>query len=270
MLRPAVESVAALVHVNDRADFGVLVSFSHFAGGAVIVIAEVLEMGANFVRHLEGVQRRIGGEEAAVVGGGCSGRRWLHHELFLALLEAAQDGIGDLAVHLDMAFAGKGEGVRGGSRGGGGEMGIMGIMGVMSVGGANRAGVAEQAAKDVGEEVGEQGGFLEIVGAAGCDEFGPVLEFGLPVPRALGQVEGPHLLAEDFRVEERFGFEGHWDLRFTIYERRAKRKTAVLGKPVSAYLTAREEQVHPRGKFRKLFITRHEMVLQEKLGGRQQ
>jgi hypothetical protein len=97
----------------------------------------------------------------------------------------------------------------------GGRVGV-GEMGVTSVGGANRAGVAEQAAKDVGEEVGEQGGFLEIVRAAGCDEFGPVLEFGLPVPHALRQVEGPHLLAEDFRVEERFGFEGHWDLRFTI------------------------------------------------------
>jgi hypothetical protein len=71
-------------------------------------------------------------------------------------------------------------------------------------------------------------------------------------------------------MEERFGFEGHWDLRFTIYERRAKRKTAVLGKPVSAYLIAREEQVHPRGKFGKLFISRHEVVLQEKLGGCQQ
>jgi hypothetical protein len=80
-------------------------------------------------------------------------------------------------------------------------MGIMGIMGVMSVGGANGAGIGEQAAEDVGEEVGEQGGFFEIVGAAGCDEFGSVLEFGLPVSRALRQVEGPHLLAEDFRVE---------------------------------------------------------------------
>jgi len=37
----------------------------------------------------------------------------------------------------------------------------------------------------------------------------PVLEFGLPVPHALRQVESPHLLAEDFRVEERFGFERH-------------------------------------------------------------
>ena len=108
-------------------------------------------------------------------------------ELLLVLLEAAQDGIGDLAVHLDVAFAGKGEGVRR----------------------SGRAGVAEQAAEDVGEEVREQGGFLEIVRAAGGDEAGPVLEFGLPVRHALRQVEGPHLLAEDFRVEERFGFERH-------------------------------------------------------------
>jgi hypothetical protein len=75
------------------------------------------------------------------------------------------------------------------------------------------------------------------------------------------------LLAQDFRVEERFGFESHWDLRFTIYERRAKNRKAVLGKPVSAYFIAREGQVHPRGKFSKLFITRHDVVLQEKLGG---
>jgi hypothetical protein len=137
----------------------------------------------------------------------------------------------------------------------------------MGVCGANRAGVVEQAAEDVGEDVREQGGFFEVVRAAGDDEAGPMLEFGLPVPYALRQVEGPRLLAQDFREEERFGFESHWDLRFTIYERRAKRKTAVLGKPVSAYLIARKETVHSRGKFSKLFITRHDVVLQEKLGG---
>jgi hypothetical protein len=32
--------------------------------------------------------------------------------LFLVFLEAAQHGIGDLAVHLDVPFAGEGEGVR--------------------------------------------------------------------------------------------------------------------------------------------------------------
>ena len=71
------------------------------------------------------------------------------------------------------------------------------------------AGIAEQAAEDVGEEIREQSGFLEIIRAARGDEAGPVLEFGLPVPHALWQVEGPHLLAEDFRVEERFRFERH-------------------------------------------------------------
>jgi hypothetical protein len=52
-------------------------------------------------------------------------------ELLLVLLEAAQDGVGEFAVHLDVAFAGQGEGVAG----------------------FGRAGVAEQAAKDVGEEI---------------------------------------------------------------------------------------------------------------------
>ena len=36
-----------------------------------------------------------------------------------------------------------------------------------------------------------------------------MLEFGLPVLDALRQVEGPHLLAQDFRVEEWFGFKSH-------------------------------------------------------------
>ena len=103
-------------------------------------------------------------------------------ELLLILLEAAQDGVGDLAIHLDVPVAGKGEGVGRFGGAGAGEMGVMGIMGVMRVRRANRAAVAEQAAEDVGEEVREQGGFLEIVGAAGSDEAGPLLEFGLPVP----------------------------------------------------------------------------------------
>ena len=130
-------------------------------------------------------------------------------ELHLILLEAAQDGIGDLAVHLDAPCAGKGEGVGRFGGAGAGEMGVMGIMGVMRVRRANRAGVAEQAAEDVGEEVREQGGFLELVGATGGDEAGPVFEFGLSGGGLLGQDERPHLLAQDFRVEERFGFEGH-------------------------------------------------------------
>jgi hypothetical protein len=63
------EYVAEDIDINDRADFGVLVSFGHFARGPVIVIAEVLEIGADFVRDLEAVQTLIQGEEAAIVGG---------------------------------------------------------------------------------------------------------------------------------------------------------------------------------------------------------
>ena len=50
--------MAGDVHVNDRADFSVPFRVSHFARGPVIVIAEVVEMGADFVRHLEVVNDR--------------------------------------------------------------------------------------------------------------------------------------------------------------------------------------------------------------------
>ena len=63
------EDVAEDVHVYDRADGGALGGVGYLAGGAVVVVAQFLEMGADLVRHLEGVQGRIGGEEAAVVGG---------------------------------------------------------------------------------------------------------------------------------------------------------------------------------------------------------
>ena len=79
-------------------------------------------------------------------------------------------------MHFDVPLTGKGGGVRRFGGAGAGEMGVMGIMGVMRVRRADWAGVAEQGAEDVGEEVPEQGGFLEIVGAAGSDEAGSVIE----------------------------------------------------------------------------------------------
>ena len=45
-----------------------LVRVGHLAHGAVVVIAEVLEIGADLVRYLEAVQTLIQGEEAAIVG----------------------------------------------------------------------------------------------------------------------------------------------------------------------------------------------------------
>src|SRR6266436_4516489 len=59
---------------------------------------------------------------------------------------------------------------------------------VGSVRRSGRPGVAQQATKDVGEEIREQSGFLEIVHAAGTDEAGPVLDFRLPVAHTLRQV----------------------------------------------------------------------------------
>ena len=79
----------------------------------------------------------------------------------------------------------------------------------IGVGGLDRAGVAEQAAEDVGQKVGEQGGFLEFVRPPGRDKAGPVLEFGLPIPYALRQVEGPHLLAHNLGMEQGLGFDSH-------------------------------------------------------------
>src|ERR1017187_10324817 len=53
------EDVAENIDINDRPDFGVLVRVGQFARGAVVVIAEVLEMSADLVRHLEAVQTLI-------------------------------------------------------------------------------------------------------------------------------------------------------------------------------------------------------------------
>jgi hypothetical protein len=63
------EVVAEDVHLNGRPDFGVLVRVGQFVRGSIIVIAEVLGMGTDLVRYLEGVQRRVEGEEAAIVSG---------------------------------------------------------------------------------------------------------------------------------------------------------------------------------------------------------
>ena len=72
-----------------------------------------------------------------------------------------------------------------------------------------RPGVAEQIAEDVGEEIREQIGFLEIVRAARSDQIGPVLEPGLQALDSFWQLKGTHVLADDLRVEERLGFDGH-------------------------------------------------------------
>jgi hypothetical protein len=112
-------------------------------------------------------------------------------ELLLVPLEAAQNGLGDFDIHLDVTRTGKGEGVER----------------------AGRAGEAEEAAKDVGEKIREEGSLVEIVRSAGSDETGPMPEFGLSVLDMLRQDERPHLLADDLRMKEQFGFESHLSRR---------------------------------------------------------
>jgi hypothetical protein len=65
---PAVGSIGAPIHINDRAKGGVVVGIGHLPLRAVIVVAQVLEMPADIVRYLEHVQRRIELEETADVG----------------------------------------------------------------------------------------------------------------------------------------------------------------------------------------------------------
>ena len=62
------------IDINHRADFSILVRVGHFARVAVIVIAEVLEIGADLVRDLEAIQTLIQGEEAAIEIGRASCR----------------------------------------------------------------------------------------------------------------------------------------------------------------------------------------------------
>jgi hypothetical protein len=78
--------------------------------------------------------------------------------------------------------------------------------GVAGTGGTS---VTEEIAENVSEEIGKESGFLEVIGAARGDQIGPRLEFwfrGFDAPR---QSKGMEVLADNFRVEEGLGFNGH-------------------------------------------------------------
>ena len=55
------------------------VGLAFLAGGTVILMAQFLEMGANLVGHPEGVEVRVGAEEAAVpiCGGSGTKSHWI-------------------------------------------------------------------------------------------------------------------------------------------------------------------------------------------------
>jgi hypothetical protein len=110
------------------------------------------------------------------------------NEVFLLVREeAAEHGIGLLSVHHDLGFTRQG----------------------VTIGGCGGPGVAKQSAENVSEEVRQQVGFLEFVGLPGVDEICPMMQAGPGVFDGRWQNEVAQLLADDFRVEERFGFDCH-------------------------------------------------------------
>ena len=64
-------------------------------------------------------------------------------------------------------------------------------------------------AEDVGDEVRQKLGFLELIRAAGGDQLGPMLEPGHRLRDTRRQLERAQLLPEDLRVKQGFGFDGH-------------------------------------------------------------
>ena len=101
--------------------------------------------------------------------------------------EVAQNGVGKLAFHLDVLLAGNG----------------------VARAAVRRAGVAEQLAKEVGQEVGQDFLFLERVGLARREQVGPVLQLRAEGVNMGRQLETGKMRAENVGAEQRFGFDGH-------------------------------------------------------------
>ena len=100
--------------------------------------------------------------------------------------EVAQHGVGELAVHLDVLLARDG----------------------VARAAVRRAGVAEQLAKEVGQEVGEDFLFLECVRLAGRQQVGPMLQLGAKGVDVRRQPEARKVAAENVGAEKRLGFNG--------------------------------------------------------------
>ena len=101
--------------------------------------------------------------------------------------EVAQNGVGKLALHLDVLLAGNG----------------------VARAAVRRAGVAEQLAKEVGQEVGQDFLFLEGVRLARREQVGPVLQLGAEGVNVGRQLESRKVRAENIGAEQRLGFDGH-------------------------------------------------------------
>ncbi len=105
----------------------------------------------------------------------------------MARPEVAEDGIGELAVHDDVLLAAE-------------------RVAALVFDGRD---VAEQPAEDVGKELGEQFGFLELVGSAGGQHLGPLAQLVPRGHRVFVQSEGCQAGTEHFGAEEGLDFYGH-------------------------------------------------------------
>lgn len=72
-----------------------------------------------------------------------------------------------------------------------------------------RAGIAEQLAEKIGQEVGEYLLLFEAVGLARRKQIGPVRELGPQRVNVGRQLETGKMSAENVGAEQRFGFDGH-------------------------------------------------------------
>ena len=113
-----------------------------------------------------------------------------HDEPLVAFPEVAQHGIGELAVHLDVLLAGNG----------------------MPVGIVGGAGVAQDAAKYVGQKVAQDLLFLEPIGLPRRQHIGPLAENRPVFLYGLGQLKGFQVRAEGIGPKQRLGFDRQGNL----------------------------------------------------------
>ncbi|MBI3864909.1 MAG: hypothetical protein HY290_23785 [Planctomycetia bacterium] len=102
-------------------------------------------------------------------------------------VEIAQDGVGDFAVDLDVPFAA--DRVTG-----------------LRVGGSS---VSEQRDEKVGQKIGENFLFVEVVDAAASDQVGPMVELRAQARDVIRQLKARQVRSENVRTKERLGFDGH-------------------------------------------------------------
>ena len=113
-----------------------------------------------------------------------------HDEPLVAFAEVAQHGVGELAVHLHVLLAGNG----------------------MPVGIVGRAGIAQQAAKHVGQEVAQDFLFLEAVGLPRRQHVGPLAENRAVFLNGPRQLKGFQVRPKGIGTKQGLGFDRQGNL----------------------------------------------------------